>query len=104
VRSSRSRPYLTSWSHATASRGLDVARRVHQRLLLAAVDLAGSTLKEAEAGAKSTDLCRRHGEQTFYRWKRQYGGLEGAEARRLRQRKDEHARLKRLVADLTLEK
>ena len=63
-------------------------------------------LKEAEAGAKSTDLCRRHGisEQTFYRWKSKYGGLEVHEARRLRQLEDENARLKRLVADLTLDK
>ena len=63
-------------------------------------------LKEAEAGAKSTDLCRRHGvsEQTFYRWKSKYGGLEIAEARRLRQLEDENTRLKRLVADLTLDK
>ncbi len=63
-------------------------------------------LKEAEAGAKSTDLCRRHGisEQTFYRWKSKYGGLEVNEARRLRQLEDENGRLKRLVADLTLDK
>jgi putative transposase len=62
-------------------------------------------LKEAEAGAKSTDLCRRHGisEQTFYRWKSKYGGLEVNEARRLRQLEHENTRLKRLVADLTLD-
>jgi len=62
-------------------------------------------VKEAEAGAKSTDLCRRHGisEQTFYRWKAKYGGLEVNEARRLRQLEHENGRLKRLVADLTLD-
>jgi putative transposase len=62
-------------------------------------------LKEAEAGAKSTELCRRHGisEQTFYRWKSKYGGLEVSEARRLRGLEHENARLKRLVADLTLD-
>jgi putative transposase len=40
-----------------------------------------SVLKEAEAGAKTADLCRRHGitEQTFYRWKSKYGGLEVSE-------------------------
>jgi len=62
-------------------------------------------LKEADAGAKSTELCRRHGisEQTFYRWKSKYGGLEVSEARRLRTLEHENARLKRLVADLTLD-
>ncbi len=62
-------------------------------------------LKEAEAGAKVLDLCRRHGisEQTFYRWKAKYGGLEVNEARRLRQLESENSRLKRLVADLTLD-
>ena len=62
-------------------------------------------LKEAEAGAKSADLCRRHAisEQTFYRWKAKYGGLEVNEARRLRTLEHENTRLKRLVADLTLD-
>jgi len=62
-------------------------------------------LKEAEAGAKSIDLCRRHAisEQTFYRWKAKYTGLEVSEARRLRTLEHENTRLKRLVADLTLD-
>ncbi len=61
--------------------------------------------KEAEAGAKSTDLCRRHGisEQTFYRWKAKYAGLEVNEAKRLRALEHENSRLKRLVADPTLD-
>ena len=64
-----------------------------------------AVLKEAEAGAKSADLCRRHGvsEQTFYRWKVRYGGLEVSDLRRLRRLEDENSRLKRLVADLTLD-
>ena len=64
-----------------------------------------AVLKEAEAGARTPDLCRRHGvsEQTFYRWKAQYGGLEISDLRRLRQLEDENSRLKRLVADLTLD-
>jgi putative transposase len=64
-----------------------------------------AVLKEAEAGAKTADLCRRHGvsEQTFYRWKTRYGGLEVSDLRRLRQLEDENSRLKRLVADLTLD-
>jgi len=62
-------------------------------------------LREAEAGAKTADVCRRHGvsEQTFFRWKARYGGLEVSELRRLRQLEDENGRLKRLVADLTLD-
>ena len=62
-------------------------------------------LKEAAAGAKTLDLCRRHGlsEQTFYRWKAKYAGLEVNEARRLRTLEHENTRLKRLVADLTLD-
>jgi putative transposase len=58
-----------------------------------------------EAGAKAADLCRRYGvsEQTLYRWKARYDGLEVSELRRLRQLEDENSRLKRLVADLTLD-
>ncbi len=64
-----------------------------------------AVLKEVEAGAKTADLCRRHGvsEQTFYRWKARYGGLEVSDLRRLRQLEDENSRLKRLVADITLD-
>src|SRR5260370_24445993 len=60
-------------------------------------------LKEAEAGGKTTELCRRHGisEQTFYRWKAKYGGLEVNEARRLRQLEHTNSRLKRRGAGLT---
>lgn len=63
-------------------------------------------LKEAEAGATGRDVCRRHGisEQTLYRWKAKYGGLEASDARRLKQFEAENAKLKRLVADLTLDK
>ena len=50
-------------------------------------------LKEAAAGAKTLDLCPRHGrEQTLCRWKAKYGGLEVAEVRRLRQLEDENGR------------
>jgi putative transposase len=64
-----------------------------------------AVLREGEAGAKTADVCRRHGvsEQTFFRWKARYGGLEVSELRRLRQLEDENGRLKRLVADLTLD-
>jgi len=62
-------------------------------------------LKEADAGGKVVDLCRRHGisEPTFFRWKQKYGGLDVNEARRLRALEDENRRLKQIVADLTLE-
>jgi putative transposase len=62
-------------------------------------------LKEAEAGAKIADLCRRYGfsEQTYYRWKSKYGGLDINEARRLKQLEEENRRLKKAVADLTLD-
>ncbi len=62
-------------------------------------------LKEHEAGGGTTALCRRHGirEQTLYRWKRKYGGLEASEAKRLRVLEDENARLKRLVAEQALD-
>ena len=64
-----------------------------------------AVLKESEAGAVTGELCRRHGisQNTFYRWKAKYGGLEVSEARRLRQLEEENRRLKRLVADLSLD-
>lgn len=62
-------------------------------------------LKESEAGAKTDELCRRHGisQQTFYKWKSKFGGMEVSEARRLRGLEDENRRLKQIVADLTLD-
>jgi putative transposase len=61
-------------------------------------------LKEADAGAQITEICRRQGitETTFYRWRKKYGGLDGTEARRLKQLEDENRRLKRIVADQAL--
>jgi putative transposase len=62
-------------------------------------------LKEAEAGVGVAELCRKHGicEQTYYRWKSKYGGLEVSEARRLRQLEDENRRLKQMVAEQALD-
>jgi putative transposase len=56
-------------------------------------------LKEAEGGAKVTELCRRHGisDATFYTWRSKYGGLEVSEMRRLRQLEEENRRLKSIV-------
>ena len=61
-------------------------------------------LKEVESGSKVADVCRRHGvsEQTYFRWKRKYGGLDVNEARRLKSLEEENRRLKQIVADLTL--
>jgi putative transposase len=62
-------------------------------------------LKAHEAGAGTAALCRQHGisQQTFYRWKRVYGGLEVSQARRFKDLEEENARLKRLVADQALD-
>lgn len=62
-------------------------------------------LKEAEAGAKTPDICRKYGisDATFYNWKTKYGGLELNELRRLKTLEDENRRLKQIVADLTLD-
>jgi putative transposase len=62
-------------------------------------------LKEAEAGAKTDDLDRRHGvsEATIYNWKSKYGGLEMCEAQRLKELESENAKLKRLLADAMLD-
>lgn len=62
-------------------------------------------LREHEAGVSVADLCRRHGisQQTIYRWKQKYGGMETSELRRLKQLEAENARLKQLVADQALD-
>ncbi len=62
-------------------------------------------LKEGEAGASTKDICRRHGisDQTFYRWRRKYGGLEVSEARRLKSLEDENRKLKQLLAEQVLD-
>ena len=63
-------------------------------------------LKQAELGTPIADLCRAHGvsEQSYYRWKKIYGGMEPSEARELKQLREENIKLKRLVADLSLDK
>jgi len=62
-------------------------------------------LKEAEAGAKSADLARRHGvsEATIYNWKSKYGGLEVSDARRLKALEGENAKLKKMLAEQMLD-
>jgi putative transposase len=65
-----------------------------------------AVLKQAELGLPVADLIRQVGisEQTFYRWKKHYSGLEPDQARELKQLQDENARLKKLVAELSLDK
>lgn len=62
-------------------------------------------LREQEAGAKTADVCRKHGisSPTFYAWKAKYGGLDVSQARKLKVLQDENARLKRLLADAMLD-
>ena len=62
-------------------------------------------VKEGEAGRKVADLCRAHGinEQTYYRWKAKFGGMELSELQRLKQIEDENRRLKHIVAEQTLD-
>jgi putative transposase len=63
-------------------------------------------LKQAEAGQTVSDVCRQMGisEATFYVWKKRYANLGTLEMRELRQLREENAKLKRLVADLTLDR
>ena len=61
-------------------------------------------MKQHEAGMKTADLCREHGNSaaTFYGWKSKYGGMEVSEAQRLTAMEDENRRVKLLVAELSL--
>ena len=62
-------------------------------------------LQEHVTGAKIRDICRRHGitETTFHRWRAKYGGMQISDARRLKALEEENRRLKKLVADLSLD-
>lgn len=63
-------------------------------------------LQQAEYGTPVPEVIRKMGisEQTFYRWKKKYSGMTSSEVRRLKQLEEENRRLKRLVADLSLDK
>ncbi len=65
-----------------------------------------SFLHQVDMGVSVKDLCRKHGfsEQTYYRWKKQYAGMGVSEVRELSETRKENARLKKLVADLVLDK
>ena len=62
-------------------------------------------LKEHELGAKTADLCRKHGmsEATLYNWKAKFGGMDVSEAKRLRALEDENRKLKKLLAEAMLD-
>jgi len=62
-------------------------------------------LKQQESGVKVADICRHAGivEQTFYRWKSKYGGMDVSEAKRLRALEEENSQLKKLLANTMLE-
>ena len=70
------------------------------------VEQITTVLQQAEQGVPVADLCRKVGisEQSFYRWKKVYGGMQPSEARELKQLREENTKLKRLVADLSLDK
>ncbi len=63
-------------------------------------------LKAAEAGVGADQICRKHGisRQTFYRWRSKYGGMDVGDAKKVKSLEDENSRLKKLVAELTLDK
>jgi putative transposase len=63
-------------------------------------------LRQAEEGTRVEEVCRKAGisPATFYAWKKKYGGLMASEMKRLRQLEEENARLKRIVADLSVDK
>jgi putative transposase len=62
-------------------------------------------VKQADNGVKTAELCRQHGiaEQTLYRWKAKYGGMEVSDAKKLKQLEEENRKLKHVVAELTLD-
>jgi putative transposase len=62
-------------------------------------------LKQSDGGLKTAEVCRQHGisEQTLYRWKAKYGGMEASDAKKLKQLEDENRKLKHVVAELTLD-
>ena len=77
-----------------------MARKVHTEEEILRV------LREAEAGGTVVEICRKHGisQQSFYLWKKKYAGLGLSELRELRQLREENGKLKRLVADLSLDR
>lgn len=63
-------------------------------------------IKQSESGVTTEEICRKLGisQATFYNWKKKYGGLDPSELRRLRQLEEENSKLKKIVAELSLDK
>lgn len=64
-----------------------------------------AVLKEADAGMKVEDICRKHGisNATYYNWKSKYGGMEASDVKRLKELEEENAKLKKMYADVSLD-
>jgi putative transposase len=64
-----------------------------------------AVLKEAESGLKTAEICRKHGisDATFYKWKAKYAGMEISDLRKMKALEEENSKLKRIVADLSLD-
>ena len=86
---------IPAWGRGDFHEGIEVYR-----------SLIAFVLKQAEDKAPIAEVCRKAGisEATFYNWRKKYAGLMPSEMRRLRQLEDENAKLKRIVADLSLDK
>ena len=88
------------WSCAAAEEGSTMPKKGHseEQILRA--------LRQAESGTRVSEICREHGisDATFYIWKKKYSGLGLSELRELRQLREENGKLKRLVADLSLDR
>jgi putative transposase len=93
-----------AWSRETrAAEG--AAERVEMKKSRYSEEQIIGILKEHEAGMETAELCRKHNVSaaTFYQWKAKFGGLEASDAKKLRHLEQENAKLKRVVADLTLD-
>jgi putative transposase len=89
-----------SWSSEEGEETRKIGKRGHSEEEILRV------LREAESGETIVEVCRKHGisQQSFYLWKRKYAGLGLNELRELRQLREENSKLKRLVADLSLDR
>jgi len=89
-----------SWFSEGREESLEMAKRGHSEEEILRV------LREAESGSTVVEICRKHGisQQSFYLWKKKYAGLGLSELRELRQLREENGKLKRLVADLSLDR